>query len=525
VTPRAYRHRLDHLLRSAASLYPDKLALESSRGSLTYAELDVAADRVAATLTDQGVRLGDRVGVHLAKGIEAVVSLYGAMRAGAAYVPLDASAPASRTAYVATDCDIAALVSTPELIATLRDVDPAAAPRGIACGSSCPDGFIGWDEVQASEARPPSRETIDTDLAYILYTSGSTGKPKGVAISHRNSLTFVRWAHGQLDLRETDVLSSHAPLHFDLSTLDFFGAAAAGAAVSLVPPDASMFPVRLAEWIQAREISVWYSVPSALTILVRYGDLERSYFEGLRLVLFAGEVFPVHYLRDLMRLVPEARFFNLFGPTETNVCTYHEVGQIPAPDDPPVPIGQSCANTRCRVVDESGGVLTDVGAEGELVVTGSIVAQGYWGDPERTAERFREPHTYWTGDVVQILEASPTPKYRFVGRRDHLVKSRGYRIELGEIEAALYAHPAVDECVAVAVPDDLVGSRIAAFCTIQRRAESEDLEQACRDRVPGYMVPERILVVDSLPRTPNDKYDRPQLTALAANMIDGSGEK
>jgi acyl-coenzyme A synthetase/AMP-(fatty) acid ligase len=127
--------------------------------------------------------------------------------------------------------------------------------------------------------------------------------------------------------------------------------------------------------------------------------------------------------------------------------------------------------------------------------------------------------------VVQILETSPAPKYRFVGRRDHLVKSRGYRIELGEIEAALYAHPAVGECVVVAVPDDLVGSRIAAFCTIQRQAESEDLEQACRDRVPGYMVPERILVVDSLPRTPNDKYDRPQLTAQAATMLDGSGEK
>jgi L-proline---[L-prolyl-carrier protein] ligase len=515
---------LDQLLRAAAARHPDKMAIESDRGSLTFGALDAAADRVAAALADQGVRMGDRVGIQLLKSIEAVVALYGAMRAGAAYVPLDATAPAGRAAYIATDCEIAALISEPSSIAALRDLDPAAAPRGIACGSPCPDGFTGWDEVQTNERTAPARATIDTDLAYILYTSGSTGNPKGVAISHRNSLTFIRWGQQALGLKETDVFSSHAPLHFDLSTLDLFGSAAAGATVSLVPPDAAMFPSRLVEWILAKGITVWYSVPSALTMIVRYADLERGAFDRLRLILFAGDVFPVRYLRELMRLIPEARFFNLYGPTETNVCTYHEVREIPPPDDPPVPIGRACENTRCEVVDESGDVLTAVGAEGELVVTGSIVSQGYWGDPERTVERFREPHSYRTGDIVEIIESSPIPRYRFVGRRDHLVKSRGFRIELGEIEAALYSHRAVEECVAVAVPDDVIGNRIAAFCTVEQQVPSSDLELACRERVPGYMVPERIVVVDSLPRTPNDKYDRRQLTERAALMIRGAGE-
>lgn len=519
-----YGYRLDHLLRAAAERRPDKMAIESDQGSLTFGGLDTAADRVAAALADLGVGLGDRVGIHLEKSLEAVVSLYGAMRAGAAYVPLDATAPPARTAYIATDCDIAALISAPSLIAALRDVDPAAAPRGIACGSPCPDGFTGWDEVQANERAAPTRQTVDTDLAYILYTSGSTGKPKGVAISHRNSLTFVRWAHHTLELAESDVFSSHAPLHFDLSTLDLFGSAAAGATVSLVPAEAAMFPTRLVEWILTKGITVWYSVPSALTMLVRYADLEPGALDRLRLILFAGEVFPVRYLRELMPLAPGARFFNLYGPTETNVCTYYEVREIPSADDPPVPIGQPCENTRCDVVDESGKTLTDVGAEGELLVTGSIVAQGYWGDPERTAERFEEPNSYRTGDIVQILESSPVPLYRFVGRRDHLVKSRGYRIELGEIEAALYSHPAVEECVAVAVPDEMVGNRIAAFCAVQQGIDGEDLDRACRERVPGYMVPERIVVVDSLPRTPNDKYDRPRLTERAARMIERTGE-
>jgi amino acid adenylation domain-containing protein len=514
-----HRNRLEELLRASAERWPEKVALESAGESLTYAELDFAADRVAASLQDQGVRPGDRVGIHLEKNIEAVVSVYGTMRAGGAYVPLDANAPAARTAYIARDCEIAALISDSTLISALRNVDAAAAPRGIALGSQLPKGFVGWNQVQEGQGDVRPRQLIDTDLAYILYTSGSTGEPKGVAISHRNSLTFIRWAHQTMELRETDVLSSHAPLHFDLSTFDLFGAASAGARVGLVPADAAMFPVRLVEWIREREISVWYSVPSALAMMIRYADLEANPLHSLRLVLFAGEVFPVPHLRELMRLVPDARFFNLYGPTETNVCTYQEIGEVPAADDPPVPIGQPCENTRCEVLDEAGEILTEVGVEGELVVTGSIVAQGYWGDPERTARRFPQPYTHRTGDVVQILESTPVPRYRFVGRRDHLIKSRGYRIELGEIEAALFSHPAVAECIAVAVPDDLVGNRIAAFCTVEQQAGGEELERACRERVPGYMVPERIVVVDSLPRTPNDKYDRPQLAQRAATMI------
>jgi acyl-coenzyme A synthetase/AMP-(fatty) acid ligase len=325
-----------------------------------------------------------------------------------------------------------------------------------------------------------------------------------------------------LELGESDVFSSHAPLHFDLSTLDFFGSAAAGATVTLVPGEAAMFPARLVDWIRTKEISVWYSVPSALTLIVRYADPKPGALDSLRLILFAGEVFPIRYLRELMPLAPEARFFNLYGPTETNVCTYHEVREIPSADDPPLPIGRPCENTRCEVIGESGRTLTEPGAEGELVATGTIVAQGYWGDPERTAERFQGRNSFRTGDIVQILESSPVPRYRFVGRRDHLVKSRGYRIELGEIEAALYSHPAVEECVAVAVPDEMVGNRIAAFCAVGQGADGSDLDRACRERVPSYMVPERIVVLDSLPRTANDKYDRPLLAERAARMIQGA---
>lgn len=511
--------RLEHLLRVAADRCPSQTAIRDGQQVLSYSELDAAADRVACALSALGVGVGDRVGLYLEKSIAAVMALYGTMRAGAAYVPIDPTSPVSRAAYIAADAAVAALISDAKRIGELRALDSAVAARGISVDMAS-DGFLPWRDVMASGAPAPQRQVIDTDLAYILYTSGSTGQPKGVAISHRSSLTFVRWAQAALGLRGDDVFSSHAPLHFDLSTFDLFACAMSGGTMCLVPHGAALFPVRLADWLRESGITVWYSVPSALTMLVRYGELESRQPEHLRLVLFAGEVFPPRYLAQLMKLVQRARFFNLYGPTETNVCTYEEVLSPPPDGGPPVLIGRACENARCRVIDDSGGELTGVGAEGELVVSGSTVAQGYWGDAERTRLRFPAPFTHRTGDIVQIAEEAPAPRYRFVGRRDHLVKTRGYRVELGEVEAALYTHPAVEECIAVAVPDELLGNRIVAFSKVRGdQAETEHTLQAhCRSRLPSYMLPERIYLTDGLPRTTSDKFDRLALAARATAL-------
>lgn len=511
--------RLEHLLRVAAERRPSQVAIRDREQALSYSELDEAADRVAAALAAQGVGIGDRVGLYLERSAVAVVALYGTMRSGAAYVPMDPAAPVARAAYIAKDAAITVLISDSKRIDGLREIEPAAAPRGISVDAGT-DGFPGLDEILSGKPAAPPRQVTDTDLAYILYTSGSTGRPKGVAISHRSSLTFVRWAHATLGLRGDDVFSNHAPFHFDLSTFDLFASAMAGATVCLVPHNVSLFPGQLAEWIRTSGITVWYSVPSALTLLVRYGELDLRRFERLRLVLFAGEVFPPRYLARLMRHLESARFFNLYGPTETNVCTYEEILAPPPENGPPVLIGRACENSRCRVIDDSGVELTEVGAEGELVVTGSTVAEGYWGDEEQTRLRFPAPSTHRTGDIVQIAGASPAPRYRFVGRRDQLIKTRGYRVELGEVEAAIYAHPAVEECIAVAVPDELMGSRIVAFSKV--RGDQSEMERAlvahCRSRLPSYMVPERILVTDRLPRTTSDKFDRVTLASRAAAL-------
>lgn len=514
---------LHHLLTEASQRAPDRIAVRTGDGSLTYGELDLAADRVAGALADLGVDRGDRVGLHLDKTTEAIAAVYGILRAGAAYVPLDRGGPAARSALIARDCEIAALITEDAAgVAALREEDPGLAARGIVRTGAAPSGFVSWEAVQAAAPSAPRRRLIDTDLGYILYTSGSTGRPKGVMISHRNSLTFVRWAGEEFGLTPDDVLSNHAPFHFDLSTFDLFAAAGAAATVAPVPAVTALFPGELARWIGANGITVWYSAPSALMLLVRSGALRENPIDCVRLLLFAGEVFPNKQLAELMQAAPRARYFNLYGPTETNVCTFHEVLEPPAPTEPPIPIGRACANTRCEVVDGHGRVVTAPGIEGELRVRGSVVAQGYWGDPGKTAARFREPYTYETGDVVSWSETAGEPVLRFIGRRDHMVKSRGYRVELGEIEAVLNSHPSVEEAAVVAVPDEVLGSRIVAYCAVSNGQGVAELTRLCRERLPLYMVPQLIVPVDLLPRTSTGKVDRTVLQAGATDDVDRS---
>jgi amino acid adenylation domain-containing protein len=513
-------HLLHHLLSEAGQREPDRVAVRSGDASLTYGELDLAADRVAGALVDLGVGRGDRVGLHLGKTPEAIAAVYGILRTGGAYVPLDPVSPATRSALIARDCEISALVTDDAAgVAALRARDPGVAARGIVRTGAAPPGFVSWDSVQAGAQGPPCRDVVDTDLGYILYTSGSTGRPKGVMISHRNSLTFVRWAAAEFRLTPDDILSNHAPLHFDLSIFDLFAAARAAATVAPVPAVTALFPGELAQWIAGTGITVWYSAPSALMLLVRSGSLPDRAPESLRLVIFAGEVFPNRQLAALMRAVPDARYFNLYGPTETNVCTFHEVLEPPAPTDPPIPIGRACANTRCEVVDDEGRVITEPGVEGQLRVHGSVVAQGYWGDPEKTAARFREPYTYETGDVVSWAETPDEPVLRFLGRRDHMVKVRGYRVELGEIESVLNSHPSVEEAAVVAVPDEILGNRIVAYCAAPTGPGVGELTRLCRERLPLYMVPQRVVPVDVLPRTSTGKVDRTVLQDRAADDV------
>jgi amino acid adenylation domain-containing protein len=514
---------LQQLLTESAKRYPEKLAVTARDRSLTYRELDERSNQIARFLQQRGLKKGDRIGLYSSKCPELVAAMFGAAKAGVVYVPLDPQAPVERIRYIIDNCGIKGLVTSKNKLSGLDvSATPSITFAILVDSESQGEISVGWSEL--SQFPPQTAPEIDAttlDLAYILYTSGSTGRPKGVMLTHQNALTFIEWCFDTFHITSEDNISNHAPLHFDLSVFDVYDSIKAGATVHMVPEEITMFPTNLARFMEQKQISVWYSVPSALVLLILHGNLKPERFPKLRTILFAGEVFPMKYLRQLADLLPGIELYNLYGPTETNVCTYYQVNRQRLQTQHKLPIGKACANTEVFAVDEHDRFIGK-GEVGELYVRGPCVTPGYWADAEKTAKmvvpnRF-QPHydekMYRTGDLVTPDDEGG---YLFLGRRDNQIKSRGYRIELGEIEAALLSHSSVKEAAAIAIPDEEVGNRIKAFVSLQNgdALNAAQLQLHCATRIPKYMIPEIIEFREVLPKTSTGKIDRVDLAKAA----------
>ena len=518
-----------HGLRDSVLAHPDRPAVEWRNERLTYRELDALSDAIAATLIAAGIGRGHRVGLYTPKTHRSIAAMLGISKAGAAYVPVDPHAPPMRAAYILGDCAVSAVVASSAHLNSLTDNrEPLSSLKlAIVTDDEKPTAdwvaTRAWKDLQGTKGDWP--QAVETDPAYLLYTSGSTGKPKGVIITHRNALTFIDWAAETFHVKAEDRLSSHAPLHFDLSVHDVYAALSSGACVVLVPDQIAPFPGQLAKWINQQRISIWYSVPSALVRMLLHGNLEKNEYPHLRIVHFAGEVFPQKYLLAVMGVLKGAEFYNLYGPTETNVCTFYHVPRDIDPAATSIPIGKACANTEVFAVDTDGRVV-GVGEEGELLVRGGTVMAGYWGLPEKTSQVLVSNHlqpafedrVYRTGDIVK---EAPDGNYFFIGRRDHMVKSRGYRIELGEVEAVLHQHERVKQAAVIPVADEEVGARLKAFVAPHEGATvaAEELQSFCLSRLPAYMVPEVFHVRSELPTTSTGKTDR---QALLRSLNEGA---
>jgi amino acid adenylation domain-containing protein len=519
----ALYHWLD---RSARERDSQPAVIEGSgAGWMDYRTLGALSDRVQGRLAAMGVKRGDRVGLYLRKSIDGIASIFGILKQGAAYVPVDPTAPASRNAYIHNNCNVKVAILEKRFEASYKE---EIARLGGAGNVIVLDDTGGGRHLEAAldrlDARSPAatirpEEPAPEDLAYILYTSGSTGTPKGVMLSHRNAISFVDWCSETFQPLPTDVFSSHAPFHFDLSILDIYVPIKHGAALVLIPEETGKEPQGLARLIDEHRITVWYSAPSTLSLMAQFGRISECDVSSLRMVLFAGEVFPVVHLRSFKKQVPHPRYFNLYGPTETNVCTWYEIpGVIPENRADPYPIGITCSNLESKVVGVDGSPVPP-GAEGELCIAGPNVMQGYWGMPEQTAASFLPDdgggkRWYKTGDIVAT---DPEGSYRYLGRRDRMVKRRGYRIELGEIEACLYRHPDIRHAAVVSRTDESGDVRVRAhLCTGSgKRPSTIELKVFCSKHLPVYMVPDSFAFHAALPMTSTGKVDYVSLKNLA----------
>ena len=449
--------------------------------TLTYGELAGRALRIAAGLAAEGVRPGDRVSIELPKGPDQAGAVLGVLAAGAAYVPIGVEQPEARRARIRASAGVAASLTTASLTTGgLIEAAPMAEPVA---------------------ARPDQ-------VAYVLFTSGSTGEPKGVEVSHGAAMNTIGDLVERYGMGPGDVTFGISALDFDLSVFDLFAPWSAGGAVVVPGEDERRDAARWADLVRRRSVTVLNCVPSVLEMLLRSGS---GPAESLRLVLLGGDWVGTHLPALLEEHAPGCRFAALGGTTETAIhSTVQEVsGEVPS-DWPAVPYGVPLRGVACRVVDELGRDRPDWAA-GELWIGGGGVADGYTGDPERTADRFvvrGGTRWYRTGDLARYR---PDGTLEFLGRRDHQVKVRGFRIELGEVEAALRSHPAVERSAAL-----LAGGRLAAAVAAPRDLDRDAVLARVRGLLPPHMVPELLVRVDELPLTANGKVDRKALTALAA---------
>jgi amino acid adenylation domain-containing protein len=488
---------LHELIEAQVERSPEQTAVTFEERSLTYRELDSAANRLALRLQEAGTRPDAVVGVLAERSLEMVVALLAVLKAGGAYLPLDPNYPGDRLAFMIADSRVPVLLAEKPLLEKLPVHEARVLPLE---GAADAGKDVQW----------PGLKVMPENLAYVIYTSGSTGRPKGTLVPHRAIVNHMLWMQSAFPLRPSDRVLQKTSFSFDASVWEFWAPLLAGATLVMAPPEAHRDPAALARSIQRHEATVLQAVPSLLRAMLDDNRLEGC--RSLRRVFCGGEELTADAAAAFFR-VSDAELHNLYGPTETAVdasywtCDRNDQRGL-------VPIGRPVANTRLHVVDPWLRPVP-AGVPGELLIGGAQVGRGYLARPELTAERFiPDPFAgeagarlYRTGDLVRQL---PDGAVVFLGRIDHQVKLRGQRIELGEVEAALRRHPAVARGAAVVRDEQIVAYYVPAE---GQEATIAGLRAAMRETLPEYMIPSTFVPLPALPLTASGKVDRGALPA------------
>lgn len=480
---------LDRLLLDAAWRYPERPAISDGVTTLSYEDLSTTVDALAGELAARGVQRGDHVGVSLPRGIPAVSAIHAVLRLGAVAAPLDPLDPDERLSRMARNAGLAFLLGRSSVQGFHERGEPLA------------DGSLLYST--------PDIRAHTADGGYLLFTSGSTGWPKGVLLSHENVLHFVRWIVGEFGVGPEDRIGAQSAFTFDLSTFDLFGAAMAGACTVLLPDVLRGFPHDVVSWLERERISLFYAVPTLYESLLR-GGIEKTALPALRVLAYAGEPFRPRPLERYVRRFADSRIYNLYGPTETNVCTFERVPSTWRAEQP-LSIGRALPGLRVELVDENGVA----GDEGEIAVSGPAVFRGYYQDGvlrSRLSTIVRDGvqlSAYRTGDLA-VRAADGRIHLR--GRRDHQVKRRGHRIELGDVESVVGELSGVLGCAAVWRPTE-DGGQIWVYVVCDDGGDIDRVVQDVHTALPRRMAPDRVVLTPELPLTDRGKIDREALAS------------
>ena len=515
-------------LEASAERLPNKVALVCGRQRFTYAELDTRADRLAQALIAHGVSRGDRVVIRLPNCAAAVVAIFATLKAGAVFVPVNASAKSDKLKYILKNCRASALVLEPagELpetewlkVVVTCDSSERRQANSMSAGGATPT--LALESIQQeTSARRPERANAPGDLACLIYTSGSTGQPKGVMCEHRNVVFASGSIIEYLQNTEADIVLGLLPLSFDyglyqmLMTFRFGG--------TLVLENSFAFPALILERIAQERVTGLPGVPTFFTLLLGL-EFEAYDLSSLRYITNTAAALPPTQIMQLRQRFPHVRLYSMYGLTETKRTLYLPPEEL---ERRPGSVGIPIPGTEAWVEDESGQRVRN-GEVGELVVRGPHVMRGYWEDVEATARRFRtkpasrldsaavrqastsepaEERLCYTGD---LFRQDADGFFYFVARKDDIIKSRGEKVAPKEVEEVLHAMPGVAEAAVIGIPDPVLGQAVKAYVVCRGEPLSTARVLAhCRTRLEDFMLPREVEFVDSLPRNASGKIDK-----------------
>jgi len=498
-------------LQSSADKFPRKTALVCDGRRLTYQEIDVSSNQVAHALIAHGIKRGDRVAIHLPNSVEAVISIFGVLKAGAIFVVINPTTKRDKLIYLLNDCKATALFAEARHIKLVTEVSTAVPSLKItvlsgtwaAHASDTSDRFSAFEDLWNSHpSTRPACPTIDQDLACLVYTSGSTGRPKGVMCGH-NNVTFASASIIQyLENVPEDIIINVLPLSFDYGLYQLLMAFRIGG--TLVLERSFAYPAAMLKRIETERVTGFPGVPTMFSLLLQM-DLSVYDLSSLRYITNTAAALPPSHIKDLRERFAGVTLYSMYGLTECKRTLWLPPDQL---DTRPGSVGIAIPGTEVWVEDDQGNHLGP-GEVGQLMIRGSHVMRGYWEKPEPTAARYRPgptpgERTLCSGDLFRMDEE----RYLyFVSRKDDMIKSRGEKVSPKEIEDVLYSIPGVIEAAVVGVPDPVLGQGIKAFVVVDGkvRLTRQDILRHCRANLENFMQPTIVEFRAELPKTNSGK--------------------